>query len=101
QCRAVKAMLAVDKPKARELFGEILKLQFPALTCENTLVYEVSDFYDLLLGVAQQTFKPEQLHRDEHIQFVESYVGSITSSFQVAPAAHAIVALKISPSQLE
>ncbi len=101
RCRAVRAMLAVDKQKARELFNEIPKPELPSVTCEDTLLYDVADFYGTLKDVAQAAFTPEEVRKEEHIHFVESFIGSLNSPWQTGPAVKAILALKISPAQLE
>jgi len=100
QCRAVNAMMAVDKRKARKLFVEIPKLQLRPLKCEDSLVYDVSVFYETLNRIAQNTFSPKEMRRDEQVRFVELYVDGISSPAQIEPAAKVILSLKISPSQL-
>jgi len=101
RCRAVRALLAVDKQKARELFSEIRKLELSSLTCEDTLLYDVTDFYDTLKDVVQAAFTPEEIRQGEHIFFVESHIGSLTSPLQTAPAVQTVLALKLSPTQLD
>jgi hypothetical protein len=101
RCRAVKAMLAVDKEKARELFSEIQRPEIPPATCEDTLLYELDDFYDALKDVAQAAFTPDEMRQDEHIHFVASFIGSINSPRQTVPAVKTILALKVSPAQLD
>src|SRR5579864_1232184 len=45
QSRAVRAMLPVDPAKARGLFQTIPRPALAKLTCDDALVYDVSDFY--------------------------------------------------------
>ncbi len=61
----------------------------------------MGDFYDTLKDVAQVAFTPEEMRQGEHIFFVESRIGSLTSPMQTAPAIQAILALKSSPAQLD
>lgn len=93
QSRAVKAMLEVDKQKARQLFGEISKLPLQPLGCEDALVYEVSDFYDTLNSLAQTAFTKEEVAANEHIYFVQSYVDGMVSPVQVEPVAQVILSV--------
>lgn len=101
QLRAVKAMLAVDKPKARQLFTEIPKLQLQPLSCADTLVYDVSDFYATLDSIAQTAFSNEEKEQNKHIYFVQSYVDGMISPVQIGPAAKVVLSVgKDSPAQL-
>lgn len=60
QCRAVKAMLGLNKVKARELMSSIVLPKLPELNCDNALVEDVSSFYETLRDVAQRTFTPKK-----------------------------------------
>jgi hypothetical protein len=101
QCRAVRAMLAVDRRKARELFGEMPRLDIPALTCADTLIPDAADFYETLLAVAQGTFSPDEVRRQETVFFLATHLGGITSPLQVGPAAKVAADFKASPPQRE
>jgi hypothetical protein len=101
QCRAVRAMLAVDRKKARELFGELPGLAVPALTCADTLIPDVSDFYETLLAAAQETFSPEEVRRQEHVFFLATHLSSVTSPLQVGPAANVAADFRASAPQRE
>ena len=101
RCRAVRAMLKVDKARARELFGEISpKLQLGPLGCENPLVFDVSDFYETLSEVILVTFDDAQRRRGEHVPFVQPYLSGISSPAQVGPAARLILSLKPTADEL-
>jgi hypothetical protein len=101
QARAVKALMAVDKNLARQLFAEIPKLKLQPLSCEDSLVYEVSDFYETLGSVALGAFKKEEIAANEHIYFVRSYVEGMASPVQVEPVARVILSVgKNYPDQL-
>lgn len=100
RCQAVKAMLAVDKRKARKLFVEIPKLELHPLNCEDSLVCDLSGFYETLSTIALTTFSLKEMRRDEHVRFVDLYIEGIVSPVQIEPAAKVILSLKTSPSQL-
>ena len=101
QCRAVRAMLAVDKQKAREIFATIPpRLKLPPLGCEDALVYDVGIFYDTLRMVAAETFSAEEKGQDLHVQFVNSYVDAMASPSQVGPVSIAITSLNPTAPQL-
>jgi len=87
QSRAVRDMLAVDKAKARELFQEIPKFALAPLTCDDALVYDVSDFYQVLGAIANAAFSKEEQAKEQHIDFILDYLGQATSPAQLAPLA--------------
>lgn len=99
--RAVKALLAVDKERARALFAEIpARPKLEPLSCDDALAYNLSEFYATLAEVLNNTFSAEERRQNQHIQFLVPYLDGITSSAQVAPAAKAVVAAQLNPSQL-
>jgi hypothetical protein len=99
QCRAIKALLALDKQKARELFSEI-KVKLDPLNCEDALVYDVSCFYETIQAIAQTAFSTEETRRGEHVYFVENYISKISSPVQIEPAVKILLPLKTTDSQL-
>lgn len=81
QLRAVTALEALDKEKARALFRKIPAPQVPKLTCADFMVYDVAPYYDALARLAPVSLAAER-------------VGAITSPVQVIPAAQAVLAAK-------
>ncbi len=96
--RAVKAMLSVNAVKARELFTQIPKPDLAALGCEDLLVYDVADFYEVLGEVAHQSFSAEEVKREEHVFLVQSYISNITSPAQIVPATKVILTFSKTPN---
>jgi len=101
QSRAVRDMLAVDKPRAVALFREIPPLALAPSTCEDALVFEVSDFYRTLLGIANAAFDEKQRAKEEHVTFVLDYLGQVTSATQLQPLSGAIQNMTLTPEQRE
>ena len=85
QCRAVKAILPLDKRKARDLFGQIV-LRLEPLSCEDALVWDVAEYYATLKEVARTSFTDEEKARKDHLRFLRFHLESITSPLQLAPA---------------
>jgi hypothetical protein len=99
--RAVRAMLKVDRRRARELFAELPpRLPLPRVECEDALVADVTEFYDTLAGVARDTFTPAEKSRDDDVRLVELYADNMTSPAQVQPVAQAIAAVGDTPARL-
>lgn len=101
ECRSVKAMLAIDKQKARALFNEIPKLDLKPITCEESLIYDVSNFYALMTDIAQTAFSAKEISQGEHIHFMKSQISNLVSPVQLGPMAETILALKLSPVEFQ
>ncbi len=101
QCRAIQSMLPLDKGKARQLFSEVEKFKFPALSCGDGLVYEVSDFYKTAGKLFKEAFSSEEVRRGDHIRFLESLIEDISAPLQIVPVANLIRSLEMSRAQRE
>ena len=99
QTRAVRDLVSVDKPTARELFGEIARPALPPLTCDDALVPDVADLYDALSLVVNSTFTEKERGKEQQINFLLSYLAQVTSPVQLAPAARLIKTASFTPSQ--
>ena len=99
QTRAIKALLPLNKQKARQLFDEI-KLKLNPLDCESTLAYDLDSFFETILAIAQTAFNSEETRRGEHIYFVENYINRINSPNQIRPAVTVLVSLKMTDLDL-
>jgi|GEM_PF-2139838 len=99
QLRAVKLMLGINKLKARGLFQEISPLKLKALSCEENLDYEISEYYRILRNVVEETFDAESIERQEHIYFAAEHIASLDSPAQIRPMIDFITSLKITSQQ--
>jgi len=99
QCRAIRALMPLNKQKARQLFDEI-KLKLDPLDCENSLAYDLDSFFDTILVIAQTGFSSEETQRGEHIYFIENYVSKINSSNQIKPAIKVLTSLETTNLEL-
>lgn len=99
QSRAIKALLWLNKKKARQLFDEI-KLKLDPLACEETFAYDLDSFFEMTLAIAQTAFSTEETQRGEHIYFVENSVSKINSSNQIKSAVKVLISLKTTNFEL-
>jgi hypothetical protein len=90
QSRAVRGMLPIDAMKARELFQEISWPALARLTCDDPLVYDVSDFYQTLGAIVEGAFTVEERKKEEQLNFLLDYMGKVSAPSQLAPMARAI-----------
>jgi hypothetical protein len=101
QSRAVRDLLSTDAAKARELFQDIPRPMLPPLTCDDALVYDVSDYYQTLGAVANGTFTQKERDKEEHVTFLADYVGQATSPVQLGPLVRVINTVNVTPDQRE
>ena len=101
QARAVAAMLAADSGRARVLFSSMVRPELAPLTCQDSLVYEVSPFYNALGAVAAGGFTAKERAKEDHLAFLLEYVAQVRSPAQIAPMAAAIQSAGLTPRQLE
>jgi hypothetical protein len=97
--RAVRAALALDKAKARELFERMEAPRPEARSCQDALIYDVTGFYFLVGEIAGQAFSREELRLEQHVALVRSYLLSMTSPVEVLPAARLVRTVGASPPQ--
>jgi hypothetical protein len=101
QCKAVHAMLAIDYKKARELFDQIPPPQIPPLSCDDTLVYDVSILYATANEVSARAFSAKEVSDEEPFHLLLRYAAAMTSPVQAAPIARMLVGASLKPAQFE
>lgn len=99
ESRAVRDMLPLDPTKARMLFGQIPRPMLSALTCDDALVYDLSDFYQTLGAVVNGAFTPKERAKDDHLNFLSDYLGQATSPLELAPLAQLIETVSATAQQ--
>src|SRR5262247_368184 len=99
QLLAILNLVRLDQKKARLLWGEMQKPKLEPLKCEETLLYDVADYYRAMVEMARQAFTREEMRIGEEIQFVEQHIVNIASPAEVTEAAIAIMDLKTAPDQ--
>jgi hypothetical protein len=99
KCRAVQAMLPLEKAKARELFNQLPPLRIPSYACNDAMVFNPQYYWETVKAVVQTGFTPEELAKEEHLRFAESMVRSMTSMNQAEPVAEMIRDLNSGPEQ--
>lgn len=99
QSRAVRAMLGVDKARARELFNQVPSPALQPLTCDDVLVPDVSSFFDALGAVVQNAFTEKERAKEEDINFLLAYLAQVGSPVQLAPAIKLIKSISLTPPQ--
>ena len=86
QTRIVSEMLKTDRVRAFELFNEIApNLSIKPLSCQEFLLYETSEFYELVGKIAKESFTQDQIKQGRRITFLSPYVENMTSTSQISP----------------
>ena len=99
QLLAILNMVRLNPKKARLLWGEMQKPKLEPLNCNETLLYDVADYYRAMVEMSRRAFTPAEMSIGEEIQFVDSHIVSIASPTEVKEAATAIMDLKAMPAQ--
>jgi hypothetical protein len=81
RARAIEALLPLDSRKAAALFAETPPPKTPALTCADSLVYDVSRFYEVLGKIAHET---------DALPLLRQQAAGVTSAIQLAPMARVL-----------
>lgn len=100
QSRAIRALVPLNKKKARQLFSEI-KFKLEPVSCENTLGYDVEAFFTTIQTITQSGFSAEENRRGELASFVENYISKINSPNQIQPAVKLLLSLQTTDLELE
>ena len=90
QSRVVTKMLPLDRKQARDLFSRIPAPQIPRIDCTDTVIPNVSAFYQVLTLILNKGFTPDEIEEEKHIQLALSYLTGISSSLQLVPAAQIV-----------
>jgi hypothetical protein len=101
ESRAVTDMLSLDVPKARELFLDIPPPALATPSCDDALVYDLSNFYRALGEMLNRGFTEKERAKQEHINFLLGYMARATSPLQFPPLAEVIRTVGATPAQRE
>jgi hypothetical protein len=101
QARAVQDMLGVDPARARELFGEIARPTPSPASCEDSLLPDVSPYYEALAAVVEGGFTTKERARGEHLSFAAAMLSRVSSIAELAPAARMLTTIQFPRPQFE
>ena len=101
QCRAIRALLPLDRERAVELFRSLPEPEVPVGRCEDRNVIDLTRYYQTLTDVANKGFSAEEVEEEEHVKLVLAQLRSISSSLQLAPVAKTLTDIEVTPKQLE
>ncbi len=101
QSRAVRDLLAIDVPKARELFQAIPPAALAPLTCDDAMVYDEADFYQTMGAIVNSAFTEKERAKEDHINFLLDYLGQASSPAQLAPLAQLVKGVSATADQRE
>ncbi len=90
QNRILKAMVTVDRAKARELFARISRPALEPQPCEDPLVPEASAYYEIAGAIAESTFSAGEKEKGLHVQFLAAVLSGMQSPNELAEFARAI-----------
>jgi hypothetical protein len=102
RCRSVNALVRIDQAKAKELFSQIsIKESISSpLSCQDALIYNVSEYYKTLENVAKHCFNKDQVKQGYRTALVEDSVYGLISPVQIAPIGRSLVSLDFNLDEL-
>jgi hypothetical protein len=86
QTRAVNAMADLDPARALALFQDIPTLRLPAISCQQSVVPDVSPYYQTAGALFDRAFTAAERRKGDDIQFLRERVAAVDSPLQVVPA---------------
>ena len=89
-------MFPLDQQKAREMFQRIIPPQLAPLSCADSLVADVGEYYSAMGMIAVSAFSLEERKQEQHLMFLNAGLGGIRSATEIAPAA--LMIERISPA---
>lgn len=101
RCRVVRALVRLRPRAARDLFERTASFSVPPHGCHSALTYDPTEIFEALATVVSEGFDASERRRGLDVDFVERYVGVISSPVQSPPAARLIVRLGFSRDALE
>jgi hypothetical protein len=85
QAAAINALLAFDVSAAKELYLRMPPLAVERLSCDDALVPDPSQYYELLGKIVQSGFSPEERRAGRHVVFLRDQIQAMTSPMQLEP----------------
>jgi hypothetical protein len=100
RCRAIRAMLEIDRKRALELFQSVSALSVPVRSCSDSMVDRVDAFYETLALLVNRAFNETEKREGKHLELAETYVHSMIAPAQLEPAAKMILDFKLDGKRL-
>jgi hypothetical protein len=87
-------MSALNKPRSKEMLTSIgNKLSFKPISCEETLVYDVSDFYKTVSKIVKD-FSVKEIKEGSRMLFILQYVENFDSHVQIKPILDLLISIQ-------
>ena len=96
----IKEIHKLNPQKAFELIQQMPeKLSIKKLNCEDSLVYDLDAFYEVIELIAKQHFSNKEVELGQRGYFLAPYIENIESHAQLKPSLELIISLKSSDSE--
>ena len=93
QSAAVQEMLTVDPHRARELFDQVNRPAISRAACEDSLLPDVTPYYDALSAVTKGGFSEKERAQGEHLAFARAALSRGATVPELAPLASTLASL--------
>ena len=99
--RVLKALVTVDRAKARALFQGVLHPALAARNCEDPLVADASAYYEIAGLIAQSAFSEQEKKDHQHAQFMLAALAGAQSPNELGAFARALESVSWTPEEWE
>src|SRR5258708_6012198 len=99
--RILRALLTVDRPKARELFE---RTQRPALQpepCEAALIPDAAAYYEIAAQISQGAYTAAEKEKEHHVTFLATVLSGARTPGELAAFVRSLESVDLKPPQLE
>ncbi len=101
QTGVLRYLVELKPAKGLELWNQMQKPNLAPLRCDETLLYDIADYYRFLPAFARKALTREQIRNEEHTRFVEANLRQISSPAEIIPASDAIFEFKPNVEQFD
>jgi hypothetical protein len=101
ETRAITAMLALDKVRAREMMSQLVHPDPQPLKCEDALIPDASAYYEAAVSLVNGAFSDSERSKEEHLRFAVSQLSRASATADIPGAASLLTSVSWSPPQFE
>jgi hypothetical protein len=99
RARVLRALVTIDRSKARELFERMPNPALSAGACEDALVPDAGAYYETAALAAQSAFSDKERADGRHVQLLSSALAGAATTSELAAFARALTAVALKPAE--
>lgn len=100
QSQAILKTIPLDSVRARVMFQSVVLPKSEPLDCKDSLVADLSAYYQMVVSLAEHSFTPDEIKAQSHIQLISDQLEAINSVPQATAALKALAGATLSDEEL-